>query len=281
MEEKLKIVIADNTTELGKKCAQTFANHGMNVVLCDKDGRSVLEKIKTEKPDMVLADVFMPNLDILGVLSEIKDMNSKDKPMIMAMSGFDNPKLEKEMIDAGASYYFLKPFDTNTMAERLIQLSSWRNKSERLVIKNILPSDPELEAMITEILHQIGVPAHIKGYHYLREAIILSIKNSDIVNSVTKLLYPTVAKTYHTTASRVERAIRHAIEVAWDRGDLDVLNSYFGYTIQNDRGKPTNSEFIAMISDKLRLKLKIGQYRLMKDTKKDALPKGKASLNFN
>ena len=144
------------------------------------------------------------------------------------------------------------------MAERLIQLSSWRNKNERLVIKNILPSDPELEAMITEILHQIGVPAHIKGYHYLREAIILSIKNSDIVNSVTKLLYPTVAKTYHTTASRVERAIRHAIEVAWDRGDLDVLNSYFGYTIQNDRGKPTNSEFIAMISDKLRLKLKIG-----------------------
>lgn len=258
MKEKLKIVIADNTTELGKNCAQTFANHGMNVVLCKKDGRSVLEKIELEKPDIVLADVFMPNLDILGVLSEIKNMQDKSKPMIMAMSGFDNPKLEKEMIDAGASYYFLKPFDTNTMAERLIQLSNWKNKSENNIVKNFLPSDPELETMITEILHQIGVPAHIKGYHYLREAIMLSIKNSDIVNSVTKLLYPTVAKTYHTTASRVERAIRHAIEVAWDRGDLDVLNSYFGYTIQNDRGKPTNSEFIAMISDKLRLKLKIG-----------------------
>lgn len=258
MEEKLKIVIADDTTELGKNCAKAFTSYGMNVVLCEKDGRSVLEKIKAEKPDIVLADVFMPNLDILGVLSGIKDMNIKEKPMVMAMSGFDNPRLEKEMIEAGASYYFLKPFDINTMAERLIQLSGWKNEKEPLVIKNNILTDPELEIMITEIIHQIGVPAHIKGYHYLREAIILSVKNSDIVNSVTKLLYPTVAKTYHTTASRVERAIRHAIEVAWDRGDLDVLNSYFGYTIQNDRGKPTNSEFIAMISDKLRLKLKIG-----------------------
>ena len=144
------------------------------------------------------------------------------------------------------------------MAERIIQLSGWKNEKAPLVVKNNIVTDPELELMITEIIHQIGVPAHIKGYHYLREAIILSVKNSEIVNSVTKLLYPTVAKTYGTTASRVERAIRHAIEVAWDRGDLDVLNSYFGYTIQNDRGKPTNSEFIAMISDKLRLKLKTG-----------------------
>ena len=258
MEEKLKIVIADDTTELGKNCAKAFTGYGMNVVLCEKDGRNVLAKIKSEKPDIVLADVFMPNLDILGVLEEIKDLNTKDKPMIMAMSGFDNPRLEKEMIEAGASYYFLKPFDINTMAERIIQLSGWRNEKEPLVVKNNVLTDPELELMITEIIHQIGVPAHIKGYHYLREAIILSVKNSEIVNSVTKLLYPTVAKIYGTTASRVERAIRHAIEVAWDRGDLDVLNAYFGYTIQNDRGKPTNSEFIAMISDKLRLKLKIG-----------------------
>ncbi len=226
--------------------------------MCEKDGRCVLDKIKKEKPDIVLADVFMPNLDILGVLSGIKDMNTKDKPMVMAMSGFDNPRLEKETIEAGASYYFLKPFDINTMAERVIQLSGWKNEKEPLLLKNNVLTDPELELMITEIIHQIGVPAHIKGYHYLREAIALSVKNSDIVNSVTKLLYPTVAKTFNTTASRVERAIRHAIEVAWDRGDLDVLDSYFGFTIQNDRGKPTNSEFIAMISDKLRLKLKIG-----------------------
>lgn len=258
MEKKLKIVIADEGAELGQSCAKAFKAYGMNVSLCEKDGRRVLAKIKTEKPDIILADVFMPNLDILGVLSGLKELEPKDRPMVMAMSSFDNQRLEKEMLDAGASYYFLKPFDINTMAERIIQLSGWKNKKAPLIVKNNVVTDPELELMVTEIIHQIGVPAHIKGYHYLREAIILSVKNSDIVNSVTKLLYPTVAKNHSTTASRVERAIRHAIEVAWDRGDIDVLNSYFGYTIQNDRGKPTNSEFIAMISDKLRLKLKIG-----------------------
>ncbi len=258
MEKKLKILIADESADLGQNCSKAFTAYGMNVVLCEKDGRAVLKKVKSEKPDIILADVFMPNLDILGVLNALKDIETKDKPMVMAMSSFDNERLEKELINAGVDYYFLRPFDINTMAERIIQLSGWKNDKTPLVVKNNVITDPQLEMMITEIIHQIGVPAHIKGYHYLREAIILSVKNSDIVNSVTKLLYPTVAKTHNTTASRVERAIRHAIEVAWDRGDIDVLNSYFGYTIQNDRGKPTNSEFIAMISDKLRLKLKIG-----------------------
>ena len=258
MEKKLKIVIADDTSDLGQNCAKAFKAYGMEVALCEKDGRSVLSKTKTEKPDIILADVFMPNLDILGVLKNLKEMDPKERPMVMAMSSFDNQRLEKEMLDAGASYYFLKPFDINVMAERIIQLSGWKNEKTPLVVKSNVVTDPELELMVTEIIHQIGVPAHIKGYHYLRDAIIMSIKNSEIVNSVTKLLYPTVAKHHNTTASRVERAIRHAIEVAWDRGDIDVLNSYFGYTIQNERGKPTNSEFIAMISDKLRLKLKIG-----------------------
>jgi two-component system response regulator (stage 0 sporulation protein A) len=258
MEKKLKIVIADEGSPLSENCAKTFKAYGMSVSLCEKDGRKVIELIKKEKPDIVLADVFMPNIDILGVLSALKDIDAKDRPMVMAMSNFDNPMLEKETLSAGAAYYFLKPFDINAVAERMIQLSGWKNESAPLILKNNVLTDPELELMVTEIIHQIGVPAHIKGYHYLREAIVLSVKNSDIVNSVTKLLYPTVAKTHSTTASRVERAIRHAIEVAWDRGDIDVLNSYFGYTIQNDRGKPTNSESIAMISDKLRLKLKIG-----------------------
>ena len=220
-------------------------------------GTQLLEKIKSEKPDVVLADIFMQNLDILGVLDAIHKTDAASRPMVMAMSSFDNPRLEKETLEAGASYYFLKPFDINTMAERIIRLSGWRNEISPVVVKDNVVTDPELELMVTEIIHQIGVPAHIKGYHYLREAIILSVKNSEIINSVTKLLYPTVAKHHGTTSSRVERAIRHAIEVAWDRGDIDVLNSYFGYTIQNDRGKPTNSEFIAMISDKLRLRLKI------------------------
>ena len=259
MRKKLKIVIADDSTELGQNCAKALKGYGMEVVLCQKDGQQVLNAVRSQKPDVVLADVFMPNLDIIGVLNGIREIDSKERPMVMAMSSFDNPRLEKETLDAGASYYFLKPFDINTMAERIIQLSGWKNEISPVVVKDNVVTDPELELMVTEIIHQIGVPAHIKGYHYLREAIILSVKNSDIINSVTKLLYPTVAKTYNTTSSRVERDIRHAIEVAWDRGDIDVLNSYFGYTIQNDRGKPTNSEFIAMIADCLSLRRKQGK----------------------
>lgn len=257
MEKKLKVIIADDTTELGHTCANALKSYGMEVTLCEKDGRKVLEAIKFQKPDVIVADVFMPNLDILGVLAEINGIDEKDRPMVMTMSSFDNQRLERETLNAGASYYFLKPFDMDTMAKRIIQLSGWKNESSPMLIKDNVVTDSGLEFMITEIIHQIGVPAHIKGYHYLREAIILSVKDSEIINSVTKLLYPTVAKKYNTTSSRVERAIRHAIEVAWDRGDVDVLDSYFGFTIQNERGKPTNSEFIAMISDKLRLKLKI------------------------
>lgn len=258
MEKKLKVIFADDSTELGQNCAKVLKEYGMDVVLCEKDGKRVVEKAKEISPDVIVADVFMPNLDILGVLNSFKELGEKDKPMVMAMSSFDNQRLEKETLEAGASYYFLKPFDINTMAERIIKLSGWKNQREPVVVKDNVITDAGLEVMITDIIHQIGVPAHIKGYHYLREAILLSVKNDEIINSVTKLLYPTVAKKHATTSSRVERAIRHAIEVAWDRGDIDVLNSYFGYTIQNERGKPTNSEFIAMISDKLRLQLKIG-----------------------
>ena len=258
MEKKLKIIVADESEELGKSCEKIFKGYGMDVSLCEKDGIRVLNKIRSEKPDIVLADVFMPNLDILGVLEQLKDIKISERPLVIAMSAFDNQRLEKELIEAGAGYYFLKPFDIKSMAERIIKLADWKCGNVPLAVKNSILPDTELEVKITEIIHEIGVPAHIKGYHYLREAIILSVKNSEIINSVTKILYPTVAKNHSTTASRVERAIRHAIEVAWDRGNIDVLNSYFGYTIQNDRGKPTNSEFIAMISDKLRLELKIG-----------------------
>lgn len=257
MEKKLKVIIADDTTELGHALSNALKSYGMDVSLCEKDGRRVLEAIKTYKPDVIISDVFMPNLDVLGVLAEINEMEEKQRPMVMTMSSFDNQRLERETLNAGASYYFLKPFDMDVMAKRIIQLSGWKNEQSPMLIKDNVVTDVGLEVMITEIIHQIGVPAHIKGYHYLREAIILSVKEPEIINSVTKLLYPTVAKKYKTTSSRVERAIRHAIEVAWDRGDVDMLDSYFGFTIQNERGKPTNSEFIAMISDKLRLKLKI------------------------
>mgnify|MGYP002516181752 FL=1 len=257
MGKKLKIVIADDASEMSECCAKGLKGYGMDVIRCHKDGGELLREVELHKPDVVIADVFMPNQDIIGFLNGLKGLGISEKPMVIAMSSFDNQRLEKETLAAGASYYFIKPFDINTLAERIIQLSGWKNEMTPVVVKDNVVTDSELELMVTEIIHQIGVPAHIKGYHYLREAIILSVKNSEIINSVTKLLYPTVAKNHGTTPSRVERAIRHAIEVAWDRGDIDVLNSYFGYTIQNDRGKPTNSEFIAMISDKLRLKLKI------------------------
>ncbi len=174
----------------------------------------------------------------------------------MVISGVENGVFEQQLLQSGADYYFIKPVDVSYMTERIAGLSGIDAKSGSAVVRLSAKSDTDLEIVISDIMHELGVPAHIKGYQYLRMAIMLTVNSPDMMSSVTKVLYPTVAKQFATTPSRVERAIRHAIEVAWDRGDIDVLNSYFGYTIQNSRGKPTNSEFIAMISDKLRLKLK-------------------------
>lgn len=255
MANKLKVLIADNTTEFGQSCVRVLSSYGMEVILTQKDGMKLLSDIKQHAPDVVLADVFMPKLDVLGVLSHIQAMPEKSRPLVMAMSSYDNARLEHETLSKGAAYYFIKPFEIDALAERIIQLTGWRD--EHVPVRMKTPNnDIDLELMVTDIIHQIGVPAHIKGYLYLREAIILAVKNQEIINSITKQLYPTVAKKFATTPSRVERAIRHGIEVAWDRGDVDVLNSFFGYTIHIGRGKPTNSEFVAMIADKLRLKMK-------------------------
>ena len=168
-------------------------------------------------------------------------------------SSFHSPVLEKEIMSGGAAYFVLKPYDVEQLCENINMMVK---KNDRLLRIPISVDAFGIELRVTEILHEIGVPAHIKGYHYLRDSIMMSVERPEIINAVTKQLYPAVAKKYETTSSRVERAIRHAIEVAWDRGDIDVLNSYFGYTIHNDRGKPTNSEFIAMIADRLRLQIK-------------------------
>ena len=204
-------------------------------------------------------DLFMPGLDAIGVIKGLKSLRLPKLPQIMVMSSYDKPNLEREVLLAGADYYFLKPFDADMMAERILSLSGKSHVEPLQHTAAVPPAAPNstLEMRVTDIIHQIGVPAHIKGYQYLRDAILLSIEDDEIINAVTKRLYPSVAKMHNTTSSRVERAIRHAIEVAWDRGDVDVLNSYFGYTIHNGRGKPTNSEFIAMIADKFRLQLKI------------------------
>ncbi|MBR5246118.1 MAG: sporulation transcription factor Spo0A [Clostridia bacterium] len=252
MSNKLRVLLTGDGSEFGKNCANVLRTYGCDVVLVAKDGKTVLSKINNDNIDVVVMDAFMANLDALGVITEINENESR--PLIMVMSSTDNQRFEQEILSAGADYYFLKPFDINILAQRISQLTGWSRGEGSTMDRN---STNDLQVTVSEIMHQIGVPAHIKGYQYLREAIVLSINDREMMSSVTKVLYPTVAKMYSTTASRVERAIRHAIEVAWDRGDVDVLSSYFGYTIQNTRGKPTNSEFIAMISDKLRLRMKI------------------------
>lgn len=260
MESNTKVLISDDDKEFCAQCSAILRTYGFETVIVAKNGNTVVDKIKECKPAVVLMDVFMPHLDAIGVMKAVRSEGITPVPLFMTVSTFDNPILERELLSSGVSYCFLKPFDTEMMAERIVQLSGHKttnNISSFPTVQQTRTSEPDIEMMVTEIMHQIGVPAHIKGYHYLRDAIVLAVKDGDIINSVTKQLYPTVAKKNGTTSSRVERAIRHAIEVAWDRGDVDILNSYFGYTIHNSRGKPTNSEFIAMIADKMRLRLKI------------------------
>lgn len=257
MDKKLKVLIADDSTEFGQNCSNVISSYGMESTVCAKDGKILLETALRVKPDVILSDMFMPNIDAIGVMCALNQQDTVNVPQYFVMSGFSNPKLESEALQAGASYFFIKPFDFSILAERILQICGRVKKNDVALFNNAPVTDSDLELMVTEIIHQIGVPAHIKGYHYLRDAIMMSIRDTELINSVTKILYPTVAKKHQTTSSRVERAIRHAIEVAWDRGDVDVLNSYFGYTIHTNRGKPTNSEFIAMISDKLRLRLKL------------------------
>lgn len=258
MEKTLKILFTEEQNSFGRSCTQALKGKGFDVKLTPKNGTEVLRLVQSEQPDVLIMDAIMASIDALGVLNQLKKNPSKKRPIIMVISGVDNQRFENEVLQAGADYYFLKPFDVQMLVERVVMMTSWQLSGGKMdVAASPHISDSELEVLVSDIMRQIGVPAHIKGYQYLREAIILSIHDTEMMNSVTKVLYPTVAKRFSTTSSRVERAIRHAIEVAWDRGDVDVLSSYFGYTIQNSRGKPTNSEFIAMISDKMRLQLKI------------------------
>ncbi|MBQ2973029.1 MAG: sporulation transcription factor Spo0A [Clostridia bacterium] len=251
MRKMLRAMITEDGSETLHELAGILRSNGFEVTTVIKDGTQITERFKEgERPDVLLMDGFMPRLDALGVLRELGSMRLEKRPMVMVLSSTDNQRFESEILRSGADYYFLKPYSPKMLAERIIQFSSIHNScANQNGVK-------DLEVVVSQIMHQIGVPAHIRGYQYLREAIILSVNNSEMISSVTKILYPTVAKHFKTTPSRVERAIRHAIEVAWDRGDVDVLSSYFGYTIQNERGKPTNSEFIAMISDNLKLQMK-------------------------
>lgn len=250
MKNTFKLLITDENAENISNKSDVFSKHGFSAAFCPKDGQKLLMQLKNDRPDVVLMDMFMSSIDSVGVLRRAKKEYGESCPVFIIVSGFDSPMLEREALSAGAAYFVIRPYDLGELLDRISDLMSYCIGSGGA----ILSLDRDLEITVTDILHQIGVPAHIKGYHYLRDSIMMCVLQPEIINAVTKELYPSVAGKYETTPSRVERAIRHAIEVAWDRGDVDVLNSYFGYTIQGSRGKPTNSEFIAMISDRLRLK---------------------------
>ena len=250
MDVKKKVLVADAGEEFRALLVDAIsAEADMQVVGTTGDGQELLDMIGGCKPDLVVMDVILTQVDGVEVLKTIGQMPEQDRPRTLVLSALARGPMADLAIRHGADHYMTKPCRMEILCERLRQLAgldveepqSWRSS---------------LETRVTAIIHEIGVPAHIKGYHYLREAILYSIDNLDAINAVTKVLYPEVAKRFNTTPSRVERAVRHAIEVAWDRGDLDTLQKYFGYTVSNIKGKPTNSEFIAMISDRLRLQMK-------------------------
>ena len=264
MEYNTKILIADENMAARAQLKECFTRAGCRYIEEAVNGEDALSKIGRIHPDVVIIDIWMSKLDGLSVVRSAKaTAYGNDKPPVIIMtSPISNQNIFVQALQAGAELCLVKPLNQSNLLEYVESMLKNRNskadKNADFAGTSSTESEaPDLEAQVTRIIHQIGVPAHIKGYQYLRTAILLTVKDSDIINSVTKILYPSVAKKYQTTTSRVERAIRHAIEVAWDRGDVDTLNSYFGYTIQNNRGKPTNSEFIAMIADNLRLKYKL------------------------
>lgn len=260
MIKKIRIAIADDNKEFANILAEYLsAQQNIEVVGGANDGNQAIEIIKNQSPDLLILDIIMPYLDGIGVLEKINEEQLK-KPKILILSAVGQEKITQRAIALGADYYVLKPFDLAMLSKRILELMEPDLDIVSRTVFHVVKAkkDYDLEAMITEIIHEVGVPAHIKGYMYLRDAISLVISNMEYLNSVTKMLYPKIAEKYNTTPSRVERAIRHAIEVAWSRGRTEVLNELFGYTINDEKGKPTNSEFIALIADKLRLGMKAG-----------------------
>ncbi len=270
MKEKLNILIADDNQEFARTLASYInGQEEMEVIAIAKDGNEAVEMISNTKPDVILLDVIMPHLDGLGVLERINIIKNDKKPICIMLSAVGQDKITQKAIATGADYYIVKPFDIEVLIQRIKEVKFYKPSQTSA---NIIAREPKqkyieltneegkkeenLEALVTNIIHEVGVPAHIKGYQYLREAIMMVVNDIEVINQITKSLYPKIAFKYSATPSRVERAIRHAIEVAWGRGQQEAVENIFGYTISAAKGKPTNSEFIAMIADKLRLELK-------------------------
>ncbi len=261
METKIQVLIADANQDFCKLLGDTISReNGMEVVGTATNGVEALNMISELKPDLLLMDLVLPKLDGLELMKRLPETGVE--PRIIILSGFVNSAILSECSALGVEYFMPKPCDIPALLNRIrhynndIIPSAVFDGYDCQASTKAAQQDADLEAVVTDIIHEIGVPAHIKGYQYLREAIILTIKDMDMINAVTKVLYPEVAKKFNTTPSRVERAIRHAIEVAWDRGDIETLQKFFGYTVSNIKGKPTNSEFIAMIADCLSLRRK-------------------------
>lgn len=270
VNKKITVLIADDNMEFSATLANCIkAEEGLELISMAKDGIEAFDMIKIYEPDVVLLDVIMPRLDGLGVLEKVFENNLEKMPMFIMISAVGQDKITQKAVNLGAQYYIVKPFEIDVLIKRIKDLKYFKPTETKAlytsreikpayidISQNIKKTEENLEALVTNVIHEIGVPAHIKGYQYLREAIMMVVNDIDIINQITKQLYPDIAHKYRTTPSRVERAIRHAIEVAWGRGEQTVVESIFGYTVSATKGKPTNSEFIAMIADKLRLELK-------------------------
>jgi len=272
MQRPIRVLLADDNREF-VEIVKEFIERQEDMILVGVayHGNEALELISREEPHVVLLDIIMPHLDGLGVLEKLQ--NSSQRPKIIILTAFGQESMTQRAVNLGANYYILKPFDLDTLGKRIRQLqddfpesyngvqqanvgTNGKNMSNIQFSNGILPpTTKNLEVEVTRMIHQMGVPAHVKGYQYLRDAIVSVVLDVSLLGAVTKELYPMIAVKYQTTPSRVERAIRHAIELAWDRGNVDFMNRFFGYTINVDRGKPTNSEFVAMVADKLRMSM--------------------------
>lgn len=271
MEKKIKVLIVDDNQKFAKNMSKYIQKQeDMEVIGIARDGNEAIQFISNNTLDIVLLDIIMPILDGIGVLEKINEIkNNKPKPVFIIMSSLGQEKIIQKALNLGVEYYVVKPFDIDLLIKRIRELKNSvptqtinsfigkEIKQQYIEIPLDTKNDKEnLEALVTNIIHDVGVPAHIKGYQYLREAIILVVNDINAIDKITKVLYPEIAYKFNTTPSRVERAIRHAIEVAWGRGNHDAVQNIFGYTISAYKGKPTNSEFIAMIADKIRLEIK-------------------------
>lgn len=259
--ERLNVAIADDNAhvlDLLETIIKT--DKDLNIVGKAKNGEEMCQIIKNEQPDVVLLDLIMPKMDGLSVMEKVNcDKNMKKQPSFIIVTAVGQERITEDAFNKGANYYIMKPFNNELLLNRIKSVRrNYRSTEKKAdeIIENTKLTEDALENRVTNMLHEIGIPAHIKGYHYLRDAIMMSVEDMDVLNAITKILYPTVAKKYQTTSSRVERAIRHAIEVAWSRGKLDTLDELFGYTVSNGKGKPTNSEFIALIADTIQLEYK-------------------------